>query len=272
MIYMKNSFLFIACVIISLFTSCSSYRYIYSASPPNNPSFTEKGQSKFAGYYSTASDGSTNQYARGVDLQGAYAVSNHFAVSSGYFHRREEDFYVGNSSYQPATVHYKRNLFDLGSGYFIPIDKKKKIILNLYAGYATGKFTFTDDVNGNNGYHESAINKWFFQPSLNFIPGKSISFSFAARFSNVHYGKINTNYPVGELQYFGLAQIANRSIYFFEPSVNILAGAPKYPWIKVELTASTTSNYNAENSHLDVRRSSGSIGLNFDFSKMKRNN
>lgn len=49
------------------FTSCTTNRYIYSASPANNPYFTKKGDSKLTGYYSSdAGSDATEKYARGA--------------------------------------------------------------------------------------------------------------------------------------------------------------------------------------------------------------
>ena len=274
---MRNRFLFIAFIVITTFTSCSTYRYIYSASPANNPYFKEKGESKLTAYYSSSSDNPIlKEYAHGFDLQGAYAIGNHWALTAGYFNRREQDVYSRSYNlYDTSVVRYKRNLFDIGAGYFIPLNTKKTITANFYGGFANGKFSFDDNGLDNNHtvynrYHESAITKWFFQPSINFMTGRYVRFSFAAKFSFVHYGKIQTSYTSNELGYFGLDRIANKTIYFFEPSLNIQFGIPKYPWVKIDAVTSGTSYYYSDNSHLDVRGSNASIGLSFDFSKMKQ--
>jgi hypothetical protein len=277
--FMRNTFLFYTFIVIFTFTSCTTYRYIYSASPANNPYFTEKGESKLTAYYSSSNNNPlTKEYAHGVDLQGAYAIGNHWALTAGYFNRRERDVYRSSFNlYDSSVVQYKRNLFDFGGGYFITLNTKKNITANLYAGFASGKFSFDDNgLDKNqlvyNRYHESAITKWFFQPSINFMPGRYVRFSFAAKFSYVHYGKIQTSYTSDELQYFGLDRIANRTITFFEPSLNIQFGISKYPWIKIDAVYSGTSNVYHDKPRLDVRSPNGSIGLSFDFSKMKKKN
>ncbi len=85
---MRNKFLLSAFIVI--FTSCNTYRYIYSASPANTPYFKEKGESKITAYYSTAGGNSiTKEYAHGFDLQGAYAFGDHWALTVGYFNRKE---------------------------------------------------------------------------------------------------------------------------------------------------------------------------------------
>lgn len=107
-------------------SSCSpARRYIYTASPANNPYFTEKGNSKLAGYYSDNSDGGQSQ-ANGFDLQAGYAISNHIGIIASYYNRRE---YEEERNYNrgSSTVNYKRDFADVGIGYFRPINKRKTI-------------------------------------------------------------------------------------------------------------------------------------------------
>lgn len=271
--------LFIAGLLFACFSSCSSNRYIYSASPPNNPYFQKKGESKLAAYYSS-SDNNTlkNEFARGWDLQGAYAIGDHWALTASYFNRRERDvynYYRYSNPFDSSIVKYKRNLFEIGSGYFISVNPKKTITINLYGGAAFGKFSFDD--NGLDGIranysrnHSSNITKWFLQPSVNFMPGRHVRFSFILKSSYVHYGNIQTTYTPAELQYFNLDKITHRTLNFIEPCWNFQFGFPKYPWVKIDLAVSGVANNPRyiEN----VRQNNSSIGLTFDFSKMGKNN
>ena len=99
--------------------SCTTYRYIYTASPPDIPLFKEKSESKVTAYYSGNRSGNlTNKYAHGFDLHGAYALSNHWAVTASYLFRREKDYYTTlNSIFDSSDVRYKRNILDAGVGY-----------------------------------------------------------------------------------------------------------------------------------------------------------
>jgi hypothetical protein len=190
---MKNR-LFIPLIVITTLYSCSTHRYIYSASAANNPYFVEKGESKLTGYYSSSnSNRITKEFARGVDLQAAYAVGNHWAITTGYFNRRERDvynYYNNNGPFDSSVVNYKRNLVDMGAGYFISLNPKKTIIFNFYGGMAFGKFSFDDngqnDGAGYNRFHNSNISKWYFQPAINFMPGNYFRFSFIIKNSFVH--------------------------------------------------------------------------------------
>jgi hypothetical protein len=277
-IIMKLSFPALIFAAFTLLSSCTAYRYIYSASPANNPYFTQKGDSKVTGYYSSSVENNLGQYAAGVDLQAAYAIANHWAVTVGYFNRREKDV-NGYSTYDrpldSSIVRYKRNLLDVGGGYFLPLNAKKTFTLNLYSGIATGRFSFIDNGQSNatdyERYHDSRITKWYFQPSLNLMPGKYFRFSFILKASFVHYGDILTSYTPYEQQSLSLDKINNNTLAFTESELNIQFGLPKYPWIKLDAALSDASHQFPEDSRLSVRSRNASIGLTFDLSRLGRN-
>ena len=264
-------------MIMSL-ASCSTYRYIFSASPPNNPYFSKKGESKISGYYS---DGGTNRLygekANGFDLHGAYALSDHWAITTGYFKRNERDVFEysrNRSPFDSSVVHYERNLYNIGGGYFTTINSKKTITLNLFAGVGFGKFAMDDDGTNNGALysrkHSSDITRYYFQPALNFSPYPFFRFSFVLKTSLVHYKNSNTSYTASEQEYFSLDQINDRVKAISEPAVNIQLGLPQYPWVKLDATLSGASNPFSAESHLQVRGNNASIGLSFDLSKLKK--
>jgi hypothetical protein len=271
---MKNTLLIFAGIITITLSCCTSRRYIYSASPANNPYFSKKGQSQLSALYSSSGgnrDASTDGYARGADLQGGYSISDHWALTAGYFNRNEKDvydYYTSNTSLDSSIVTYKRNLLDLGAGYFFPLDQRKDIMLNIFAGLGFGKFSF-DDIGKLNGanynrYHNSSITKWFIQPAINFTTGPYFRAAVIFRSSFVHYGNIQTSYTASELRDFSLERINNRTLFFFEPGVNFQFGLPAYQWIKLDMSISGVS-HNSENL-LGVRSGNTSIGLSFDLS------
>jgi hypothetical protein len=260
--------------------SCTTYRFIYTASPPDIPLFKKKGESKVTAYYSdNKSSDITNKYAHGFDLHGAYALSNHWAVTASYLFRREKDYYTTrNSIFDSSDVRYKRHLLDAGVGYFVFLDASKTISGNIYAGVGGGKFSINDagfvDSLPYNRFHNSSITKWYIMPSLNFFSRHTFRFSFATKFSFVHYGKIRTSYTGSELSYFGLDKIANATLYFLEPAFSFQFGSRYVPWLAINIVSSFTSDYNSyddsNESHLAVRGGNFSIGMSVDFSKMKK--
>jgi len=141
------AFIFSMCYLLSCITT---ERYIYSASPANSPFFNEKGQSELAGYYSSTGRTQTGGFANGFDIHGAYSIGNHWALTARYFNRKEEDFnnenrYNYNIPFDTSVIRYKRNLFSVGAGFFIPLNPAKTITLNMYGGMDFGKFSFTEN-------------------------------------------------------------------------------------------------------------------------------
>ncbi len=100
------------------------------------------------------------------------------------------------------------------------------------------------------------------------MPGRYFRFSFILKNSFVHYGKIQTSYTPTEQEYYSLGKIANKTISFAEPELNLQFGLPKYPWVKLDAVISGANHNFAPETLLGIRSGNGSIGLTFDFSKM----
>ena len=278
---MKIKLPLVIIIIISLSSCAPTYRYIYTASPANSPYFTQKGESELTGDYSSSSKTrNTNVFADGVDIHGAYALTDQWAVTVGYYNRREKDTfsYIPYSGpFESSEINYKRNLFDIGGGYFVSLNQRKTITFNLYAGLTLGKFSFTDQgidsssANYSRNYNDR-ITKWYIQPSFNFMPREYIRLSYAMKFSFVHFGNTQTSYTPGEIKYLSLDMVDNKTLPFIEPSLNLQFGLPELPWIKLDAGMSWTTNpFNTviSSTRVKVRSFGTSIGLNFDFSKLK---
>ena len=112
---------------------CNSPRFIYSPSPPNNPYFKKTGDSKLTGYYSSGGDDNkkTGHKTNGFDLQAAYAISDHWALTTGFFERTERDIFTSTryNFFDSSILDYKRHITDMGGGYFIPLDKGKNLFV-----------------------------------------------------------------------------------------------------------------------------------------------
>src|SRR5205085_216186 len=113
-------------LLVLCMASCYSPRYVYSPSAQNIPLLNKKNDYKLAGYYSGGSGlvKYNNNYARGIDLQTAYAFSDHFGVMLNEYLRWEKnggnnDFYIPDNS----TIKYKRSLTELGVGYFVNLNR-----------------------------------------------------------------------------------------------------------------------------------------------------
>jgi hypothetical protein len=270
--------------LISLFAisialiSCRTPRFIYSPAPPNNPYFREKGESKLAAYYSTAANENDlqDEYNDGLDLQAAYAVSDHWALTADYFKRNEKDVFLNydRSFFDSSVVRYDRHLSNFGAGYFMPITKDKQIMFNVFGGLGFGKFSFTDNGidNGNNysRYYNSDMTKWYIQPAINFFPGKYFRTGLIGKVSWVHFGAVATSYTPAELEYYDLDLLPGKTLSFFEATWNMQLTFNKMNWLYLDggFTLCSEPFDNAIN--LEARNFNASIGLSIDFSKMKK--
>ena len=267
--------LFVTCILL---ISCRTPRFIYSPAPPNNPYFREKGESKLAAYYSTAASENDlqDEYNDGLDLQAAYAVSDHWALTADYFKRNEKDvfFDYDRNFFDSSVIRYDRHLVNFGAGYFMPITNDKKIMFNIFGGVGFGKFSF-DDNGFDNGiaygrYYNSDMSKWYIQPSINFFAGKYFRTGLIGKVSWVHYGDVLTSYSPAELEYYDLHLLPGKTLSFFEATWNMQLTFNKMSWLYVDggFTICSEPFDNAIN--LEARNFNVSIGLSIDFSKMKK--
>ena len=278
-INIKTKTLICAFAISIALTSCRTPRFVYSPAPPNNPYFREKGESKIAAYYSTAADENDLQqeYNDGLDLQAAYAVSDHFALTADYFKRNEKDVFkdYDRSLFDSSVIRYDRNLTNFGAGYFTPITNDKKIMFNIFGGIGFGKFSFTDNGFDNNinysRYYNSKMSKWYIQPSINFFPGKSFRTGLIGKVSWVHYGDMSTSYTPAELEYFDLNLLTGKTLSFFEATWNMQLTFNKTNWVHIDGGFTLCSEPFNNLTNLEARNFNLSIGLSIDFSKMKKN-
>jgi hypothetical protein len=259
---------------VILFTSCTTPRYyIYSPSPPVNPFFKNKGDSKLSANISVASGSDIP----GGDFQAAYAFTDHFAVTGAYSMRNEKDFYWNgwsNSAWDSVTNKYRRRIGEMGAGYFTALNPKRNITFNIYGGYSWGNFSFTENGKDDrnilyNRLYKADVKKWYVQPSIHFMPGRIFRVGLVSRFSFVNYSNISTDFSNTELESRTLNQLRDKTYLFVEPTVNFQIGFPP-KWLKLDmdLTFCPTYDDSYEDSRLRYRWLSASMGLTFDLSKI----
>lgn len=278
---MRFNFLLILIIVCFLF-SCRTQRYIYAPSTPSIPYFQQKGDSKLSIIYSEGGNGTNNlnqqiiiptkQRNNGVDLQAAYAITNHIAIMFNNYNRNETDTYgkIGNL-YDTSTINYKRNIIELGVGYYLALNKRKTITYNIYGGVGLGKFSITE--NGidktllpYNRYNTNNIIKYFIQNSFNFMSSEYVKLALGGRVLFVNYGSNNTSYTTSELEYFHLNKIENNTLLFFEPMLNMQLGIPQVNWIKIEGSIAFCSS--PPTSYPASRGFNASVGLTIDVPKI----
>lgn len=261
---------------IFIFSSCTTYRYIYAPATPNIPYFTEKGDSKVGAYYAGAGgDGNVNSRADGYDIQGAYAITNHWMITTSYFNRNERDKEYSNQI-NDLNIFYKRNIIEVGGGYFAVLNEKKTITINLLAGAGSGKFTINEKGTAPgsiyNRFYDVNVFKYYLQPSINFRPLKNFSFAFYIKPTFVRYGKFKTDYTSDEFKDYGFQGIYNRTLSFFELGYDLKYSIPGATWLSIEVAVSGVTRDATYGYPLISRGGNGAIGLNVNFAKITKKN
>lgn len=267
-------YLFVICLIQF---SCKAPRYVYSPSAQNVPVFTQKGDSKLSALYSTNWANRTvvlgeYPYSRGVDVQAAYAITNHWAVQANYFDRNEKNGqnYLVNSG---NLIKYRRHLLEGGLGYYAYL--KDKLILQCFAGFGSGKFKFTDYTLDSIGvssinYHYASVNKFFIQPAIVFHPVKHTSFAFSSRFSFVDYYSIQTNYDNSQLSSHHLNLLPRQTYHFWELAIVITHGLGQFPYLRLEGQLGFSLLLNQQ--FVETRPFHFSIGMYADIPRLFKDN
>lgn len=261
------------CVII-IAASCNTPRYIYSPAAQNVPVLTQKGDSKLGAVYSTNAVGQEKKdgveidnRSRGYDLQGAVAITNNFAVQASHFYRWEKT----EGGPDSLTLKYKRNLTEIGLGYYLPVNDKKNVFFQVFAGAGLGRFSFTDKDKFGTNFHQANITKIYLQPAVLFKSKGSFTTSIAVRFSGISYSKIKTSYNASQLNDYHLDDLSGRAKWFFEPATVSSFGFKNVPGLRFEVQGGLS--FLMARNYVDYRKFNFSVGTWVDmgalFSKNK---
>jgi hypothetical protein len=260
-------FSFVSAALIS--ASCNSPRYVYSPAAQNIPVLEKKGDSKVGAMYSTNFTGQEhkNGYlidnrSRGFDLQGAAAITDHFAVQTNYFYRWEKTTGGADST----TLKYKRNLTEIGLGYFIPVNEKKNMIFQVFAGAGLGKFSFTDVDKVAANYHQANITKIYVQPAVLYRSKGSFTTSVSLRASIMSYSHIKTSYSASQLNDYKLDSLNSRAKIFFEPAFTGSFGFKNIPGLRLEFQGGLS--FLASRNIIDYRIVNFSVGSWFNIGSL----
>lgn len=155
-----------------------------------------------------------NNRSRGYDLQGSVAITNNFAIQASHAYRWEK-IEGGPDS---ITIKYKRNLTEIGLGYYLPVNDKGNTFFQVFAGAGLGKFSFTDVDKVAANYHQANISKIYLQPAILFKSKRSFTTAVSVRFSGINYSKVKTSYSASQLSDYYLDDLTGRMKWFFEPA------------------------------------------------------
>ena len=268
---MKNKLLsnliFICLIVIA--TSCNTPRYIYSPSAHNVPVLTKKGDSKIGAVYSTNAVGEetkdgvkVDNRSRGYDVHGAVAITDNFAIQANHAYRWEKT----EGGPDSTTLKYKRNLTEIGLGYYLPINDKKNTFFQVFAGAGLGRFSFTDVDKTSNNYHQANITKVYLQPAILFKSKGSFTTSVAVRFSGISYSKIKTSYNASQLNDYHLDDLSGRAKWFFEPASVSSFGFKNLPGLRFEVQGGLS--FLMARNYVDYRKFNFSVGTWLDVGQL----
>jgi len=233
--------------IIGLLTSCSSHRYLYYVPTPNNPTFSKKGDSKISAEGVVGMQGGVE--SDGGVFQGAYAISNQWAVAYGFDYRVEKSGYIQsnqnsiltsnqniNNYYNSSSVTVNRNSHEFAIGYFKSMNKLNSNIFSIYGGISIGRFNMdeTGSDSSLNFYSRNMncnLRKFFIQPAFTYHPNKFISFSVISKFSLINYHINNDNYTLGEKNYYKMNITNNDFFLDIEPTIYFSIGLKNIQFI-----------------------------------------
>jgi hypothetical protein len=254
---------------------------VYSPAAHNVPVLLKKTDSKLAINLSTGTFGKTRANSivkesknRGIDIQGAYALTDHFALQASYYHRTETnegDYNAGNLD--SVVLQYTRNMAEFGVGYSKPLANNKRAILQVFAGVGFGKFGFTDigrDENNvyHNKYHQANVTKLYLQPSIIIRSRANYAASLSSRFSVIYFYNIHTDYTAVDLDNYKLDSLQGHPRLFWEPAVINTFGFRKIPGLQVEVQAGLSLL--ESRLFIDYRSFNFSAGVLFDIPKLLR--
>ncbi|MBC7889160.1 MAG: hypothetical protein H7Z13_14890 [Ferruginibacter sp.] len=266
-------------IISIFFVSCYTPHYMYSPPAQNIPVLVKKGDSKLSANYSSdlsgnpfnsGSSGGNKKNSKGFDIQGAVAITNHFAIQANYFNRTERNSGGGNNA-DSAVISYKRNLTEFGIGYFKSVHRRDKVMFQLFGGVGKGTFSFIDRGKNRNGFlfinnHEADVFKVYIQPAFLFRIRDNFSMSVSSRLSIISYSHIKTDYTETELYDYKLSDLSNGAYGFWEPAFTNTFGFDKLPGLKFEYQLSTALLLSER--RIDYRSFNFSLGILLDIPKL----
>ncbi|MBL7702397.1 MAG: hypothetical protein JNM14_09110 [Ferruginibacter sp.] len=266
----KNpSYLLILICLVVFAASCNTPRHIYSPSAHNVPVLTKKGDSKIGALYSTNAVGQETRdgveidnRSRGYDLQGAVAITDHFAIQAAHAYRWEKT----EGGPDSTNLKYKRNLTELGLGYYLPVNDNKSVFFQVFAGAGLGRFSFTDVDKTGSYYHQANVTKIYLQPAVLFKSKGSFTTSVSMRFSSINYSKVKTNYSPVQLEDYHLENLSGRAKWFFEPATVSSFGFKGLPGLRFEVQGGLS--FLMARNYVDYRKVNFSIGSWIDIGSL----
>jgi len=278
----KITYLFILPIgFCQLLSSCYSPRYVYSPVAHNVPVLVQKGDSKLAFQY-TSNIGEKAKVTTlgkessgyGIDVQGAYAITSHFAVQAAYSHRFERNFADFNvRSNDTSTIDYNRNLTEFGIGYYTFLNGNSRVVFQAFGGAGFGKSSFTDEYQTpgspvHSRYFNMDVTKLFLQPALMIRYKNTFATSISSRVSFIYFRNVTSDYSKEELTNYQLGALGKEVEIFWEPAFVNTFGFRKLPGLQFELQLGIA--FLLSQRFVDYRTFNLSAGIVLDLPKLFR--
>ncbi len=258
--------------------------YTYSPVPAPAPFFTSKNNSTIDVQATSSLEFESGHKDKsiGVKVNAAYALTNHFAITTSFDKVYQVDNYSRNWNdgvldYDSNSIRYHKYLWEAGIGYFTRMGESKTFF-NIYAGIGLGKDKvrdqgwLADNKLPENGFH-NRIQKFWLQPALHFISGKRVSFGVGTRLVLLKHQQVSTSFTQVQLDHRDLQSIGRRSFFYVEPHLNTrMTVYPKWLSVNIGLgfcpSVQTDNDVVNDKSRQRNRYVIGSLGLSFDLHKI----
>lgn len=186
-------------LVLLLAASCAP---LYVPNTRNAPLFREQGEAQISAYLTSG----------GFDAQGAYALTDHVALTGSYSYGSQKQ---SNPQSNPMDYTRKNSYGEVGIGYY---DRTRSSRYEILAGYGIGQGTSSDQYYffglNNTVVATAKMQRIFLQPTLG-TNNRDVNLSFTPRLSYVKYTEF-TNDATGNTQ-----KPNENAIIFLEPAATL---------------------------------------------------
>lgn len=246
-------------LILFLFLLSSCNRYYYIPEIKNVPLFKEKDEYRLSLNFAVTDD------IQSADLQTAYSITDHFAVSSSLMFVEGRGYSEDN-----AIDHGKGNYVDFALGYYKPIHNN--IVFEVFGGLGTGsqyhQYLYRSTSSGvrtimQSGTANLAFTNAFLQPSIG-LTLDNMDIAITTSFKRLNFHQISNEIkPINKENYDALALLSqNKSSFLIEPSFTV-----RFGWKYIKLQFQGVYSYNVSHSKLPFADERFIIGIQFAFAE-----
>jgi hypothetical protein len=190
----------------------------------NVPLFKEKNE------YRISAGAQNSEDITSLEIQAAYSVSNHIALTANYMSAEGKD----NS----ATKYGKGNYIDAAIGYYKPF--RKYGVFELYGGFGNSSQHHQYETYGSS---DLSFMKLFLQPSIGYTY-KTFDIALSTRISNISFYQVE-NKSVQAFYLYDLNMVdKNRDSYLLEPAITIRFG---WKYVKLQTQFQILKNLSHDN-------------------------